>query len=70
MNDGRMNMYPHLMQFEENRLAVERDRRLRQEIRAARAAQRAQRPSRIAALMARVRRAPQNDPCAPLVEGC
>jgi hypothetical protein len=72
-----MNMlFPHLTQFEENRRELERELRLRQQIRAARAARRAQRPSRFAALTARLRHAlPQRhavqpDPCPPLLEEC
>jgi hypothetical protein len=62
-------MYPHL-RFEENRRALERERRLQQQIRAVRTARRAERPSRLAVLTARLRRALRPDPCPPLVEEC
>jgi len=70
MNIIGMNMYPHITQLEENRRELERELRLRQQVRAARAARRAQRPSRFAALMARLRRTLRPDPCPPLVEEC
>ena len=63
-------LFPHLTQFEENRRELERDVRLRQQIRAARATRRAQRPSRLAASAARLRRALQPDPCPPTIEEC
>jgi hypothetical protein len=61
--------YPHL-QFEEYRRALERERRLRQQIRAVRAVRRAERPARLEILTSRLRRALQPDPCPPLVEDC
>ena len=64
-----VDMYPHL-RFEENRRALERERRLRQQIRATRASRRAERPSRLTALTARVRGALRPEPCPPLVEEC
>jgi hypothetical protein len=70
MNVIGMNMYPHIELLEENRRELERERRLRQQIREARAAQRAQRPSRFAALITRMRRALQPIPCPPTVEDC
>jgi hypothetical protein len=70
MNFIGMNMYPHVTQLEENRRELEREIRLRQQMRAARAARRAQRPSRLAALVMRLRRAVRPEPCPPLVEEC
>jgi hypothetical protein len=65
-----MNMYPHVTQFEENRRELEREYRLRQQIRAARARRRAERPSRLATLATRLRRTLRPEPCPPLVEEC
>jgi hypothetical protein len=65
-----MDLYPHLTQFPENRFALERERRLRQQIREAHAVSRAERPSRLAALTARLRRAPRPGSRRPLAEGC
>jgi hypothetical protein len=70
MNIIGMNMYPHVTQLEENRRELERELRLRQQVRAARAARRAQRPSRFAALATRLRRALQPHPRPPVVEEC
>jgi hypothetical protein len=70
MNFIGMNMYPHVTQLEENRRELEREIRLRQQIRAARAARRAQRPSRLATLVKRLRPAVRPDPCPPLAEEC
>jgi glutathione S-transferase len=69
-NFGFHMLYPHLTQLEENRREVEREHRLRQQIRAARAARRAQRLSRFAALATRLRRARQPQPSPPLLDGC
>ncbi len=70
MNIHDSKLYPHL-QFEENRRALERERRLRQQIRAVSAARRAERPSRFATLTSQLRRASlQPEPCPPLVEEC
>jgi hypothetical protein len=67
---GTHMLYPHLTQLEENRREVERERRLRQQIRAARAARRAQRLSRFAALATRVRRALQPQTSTPVLDEC
>jgi hypothetical protein len=70
MNTHDSKLYPHL-QLEENRRALERQRRLRQQIRAVSGARRAERPSRFAALTTRLRSASlRHDPCPPLVEEC
>jgi len=69
MDNNGSKLYPHL-QFEENRRALERERRLRRQIRARDAARRAERPSRLAAFTVRLRGAVRPDPCPPLVEGC
>jgi hypothetical protein len=63
-----MNLYPHVTQFEENRRELEREYRLRQQIREARAARKAARPPRFTALKARLRGALRPEPCPPLVE--
>ena len=65
-----MDLHPHLTHFPENQLALQRELRLRQQIRAARAARRAQRPSRFAALAARLRPALRPAASARLVEEC
>ena len=63
-------MYPHITQFEENRLELQRERRLRREIREAREAQRERRRQASPGLFARVRRTfrpePRAEPCPPL----
>jgi len=58
-------MYPHLTQFEENRLELERERRLRREIREAREEAKARRKAASTPLLARVRAAfrPGPAPC-------
>ena len=56
--------------LEESRREVEREHERWRQIREARAVRRAERRSRFAALTTRLRRAPQPDPCLPLVEGC
>jgi hypothetical protein len=65
-----MDLYPHLTQFPENRAALERERRLRQEIRVARAVRRLERPSPVAALTARFRRVLRPARGAALAEEC
>jgi hypothetical protein len=67
---GMHMLYPHLTQLEENRREVERERRLRQQIRAARAARRARRFAPFAALATRVRPALQPQPSTPLLDEC
>ena len=70
MNSHDSKLYPHL-QFEETRRALERERRLRRQIRAVSAARRAERPSRYATLTTRLRRASlRRHPSAPLAEEC
>jgi hypothetical protein len=65
-----MDLYPHLTHYPENRLALERERRLRQEIRAARAVGRGERTSRLAALTARLRGAMRPGRRPSLAEEC
>jgi hypothetical protein len=58
-------MYPHLTQFEENRLELDRERRLRREIRWAREDAKARRKAESTPLLARIRQAlrPDTAPC-------
>jgi hypothetical protein len=65
-----VDLYPHLTQFPENRLALERERRLRRQLRAARAARRVERSFGVEALTARLRGALRPAQRPPLVEGC
>jgi len=65
-----MDLYPHLTQFPENRAALERERRSRQEIRAARAVERVERSARFAVLTARLRRGLRPDRRPSLAEEC
>lgn len=58
-------VYPHLTQFEENRIELERERQLRREIRAARDEARARRKASSPSFLARVRQAVSRpEPCA------
>jgi hypothetical protein len=69
--EKQMNLlFPHMTQFEESQRNLERDFRLRQQIRAARGASYAKRTSRFGALATRVHRAMQPEPCSPHVEDC
>jgi hypothetical protein len=63
-------LFPHMTQFEESQRDLERDFRLRQQIRAERAASHAKRTSRFGALATRLQRSLQPKPCSPLVEDC
>jgi hypothetical protein len=62
-------MYPHLIQFEENRLEIERERQLRREIRAAREEVKARRKAASTPLLARIRTALRRGP-APCPAPC
>jgi hypothetical protein len=64
-----MDMYPHLTHFPENRLALERQRQLRREIRARKDAARTGRSFRFAALAARWRPALRPRPARCVVGG-
>ena len=63
-------LFPHMTQFEEGQRDLEREFRLRQQIRPARATRHAKRTTRFAALTARLHRSLQPEPCPPLVEDC
>ena len=63
-------LFPHMTQFEESQRDLERDFRLRQQIRPARATRQAKRTSRFAVLTARLHRSLQPEPCPSLVEDC
>lgn len=65
-----MDMYPHLTQFPENRVELQRERGRRQRILAEGAALRARRPARVATLTASLRRAVNLEPRPSHAQEC